>query len=200
MLENVEASHNNQRSHPMNMQKLPLAIGFTAMAGLTATPAMAQDMYKSGGAQLYGGLNYSFVNIDADNGGDADTGTLSGKVGGLVTPYFGLEARGGFGVVDDTINGVDFSLDNFFGGYATLNLANESPATPYAILGFTRVEVEADAGPLGTTTDDDSDISYGLGVNVDITPELAGNLEYIRYYDGDDVTVDALGLGATLRF
>ncbi|MBC7190863.1 porin family protein [Marinobacter sp.] len=184
----------------MTIHKLPLAMGFTALAGLTAAPAMAQDIYKSGGAALYGGLNYSFVNIDAGNGGDADTGTLSGKVGGLVTPYFGLEARAGFGVVDDTINRVDYSLDNFFGGYTTLNLANESPATPYAILGFTRVEVEVDAGRLGSSTDDDSDISYGLGVNMDITPQLAGNIEYMRYYDSDDVTIDALSLGATFRF
>lgn len=184
----------------MRMHKLPLAIGFTAMTGFVATPAIAQDMYKSAGPKLYGGLNYSFVNIDADNAGDADVGTLSGKVGGLVIPYFGLEARAGFGVADETVNGVDFSLDNFYGGYATLNLANESPVTPYAILGFTRVELEADFGTLGSQKDDDSDVSYGVGVNLDITPELAGNLEYMRYYDGDDVTIDALGVGATLRF
>ena len=99
----------------------------------------------------------------------------------------------------DRIGGVDYSLDNFFGGYATLNLANESPATPYVIFGVTRVEVEAKSF-LGTTTEDESDFSYGAGVNVELAPEVSGNVEYMRYYDKDGSTVDGLGLGVTFNF
>lgn len=116
-----------------------------------------------------------------------------------MSPFFGLEARAGFGVDDDRIGGVDYSLDNFFGGYATLNLANESPATPYVIFGVTRVEVEAKSF-LGTTTEDESDFSYGAGVNVELAPEVSGNVEYMRYYDKDGSTVDGLGLGVTFNF
>ena len=172
------------------------------MLGLSAAPLMAvsqsafADVYKSGGGSLYAGLNYSFMNIE---NGSVDVGTLSAKVGGLVSPFFGLEARAGFGVDDDRIGGVDYSLDNFFGGYATLNLANESPATPYVIFGVTRVEVEAKSF-LGTTTEDESDFSYGAGVNVELAPEVSGNVEYMRYYDKDGSTVDGLGLGVTFNF
>lgn len=176
-----------------------LVFGLVSLAGaVAATPTMAQDMYKSGGAGLYGVLNYTFFNLD-EGSADADFGALSGKIGGLVSPYFGLEARAGFGVDDDTVGGIDFSVDNFFGGYATLNLANESPATPYVILGFTRIELEAE-GPFGSVTDDDSDLSYGLGVNIEMAPQLSGNLEYMRYYDKDGTTIDGLGLGATFHF
>ncbi|MEQ9547671.1 MAG: porin family protein [Marinobacter sp.] len=176
-----------------------LVLGLTALAGsMTASVASANDMYKSGVGGLYAGLNYTFVNIE-ENSDDVDVGTLSAKVGALATPFFGVEARAGFGVDDDSIGGVDVSLDNFFGGYATLNLANESPATPYVILGLTRVELEAE-GPLGTATEDDSDFSYGIGVNVEMAPQVSGNLEYMRYYDKDDVTVDGLGLGVTFNF
>lgn len=180
--------------------KKPIAL----MLGLSAVPLMAfsqsasADVYKSGGGSLYAGLNYSFINIESD-GDDVDVGTLSAKVGGLVTPFFGLEARGGFGVDDDRTGGVDYSLDNFFGGYATLNLANESPATPYVIFGVTRVEVEAESF-LGTTTEDESDFSYGAGVNVELAPEVSGNVEYMRYYDKNGSTVDGLGLGVTFYF
>lgn len=176
-----------------------LILGLATLAGgLAATPAAAQDMYKSGVGGLYAGLNYTFFNLDAGSE-DADTGALSGKVGALVTPYFGVEARAGFGVNDDRINGIDYSVDNFFGGYATLNLANESPATPYLIFGFTRLELEAE-GPFGRVTDDDSDLSYGVGVNIEMAPQVSGNLEYMRYYDQDDVTIDGLGVGVTFSF
>lgn len=80
-------------------------------------------------------LNYTFMNLESGNA-DADVGTLSAKVGVMATPYLGIEARGGFGVDDERIGGVDYSLDNFFGGYATFNLANESPITltPFSAL------------------------------------------------------------------
>jgi len=176
------------------------SVALVLASGLfTAGAANAQDMYKSGVGGVYTGLNYTFMSLDAGSE-DADVGTLSAKAGVMATPYLGFEARGGFGVDDDRINGVDFSVDNFFGGYATFNVANESPVTPYAILGFTRVEVEAE-GPFGSTaTEDDSDVSYGIGVNMAFAQNLSGNLEYMRYYDDDDTTVDGLGVGLQFNF
>lgn len=168
-------------------------------SGLAAAgTAHAQDMYKSGVGGLYSGLNYSFVSLDNGNA-EADVGTLSAKVGVMATPFLGIEARGGFGVDDDRIGGVDYSLDNFFGGYATFNLANESPLTPYAILGFTRVEVEAESA-FGSATEDDSDVSYGIGMNVEFAPNLSGNLEYMRYYEDGNTEIDGLGVGLQFNF
>ncbi|MGM0569832.1 outer membrane beta-barrel protein [Marinobacter sp.] len=165
-----------------------------ATTGLTlSSAALAQDMYKSGVGGLYTGVNYTFMNIDAQE--DADVGTLSAKVGVQATDYFGAEARAGFGVNDDTVNGTKVKLDNFFGGYATINMANESPVTPYAVLGFTRVELEA-----GSRSDDESDFSYGAGVNIQLAQNLSGNVEYMRYYDDSDVTIDGIGLGIQVNF
>ncbi|WP_166263837.1 porin family protein [Marinobacter caseinilyticus] len=179
------------------MTKNISAIMAISVLGVWAAPSYA-DMYKSSDVGLYAGGNYTFVNVDG-NGFDADLGTLSGKVGANVTPFLGLEARAGFGVDDDTQNGVELSADNFFGGYATLNLANESPATPYAIFGFTRYELEAQSF-FGTVSDSESDFSYGLGVNLALSEELSGNIEYMRYFDKDDVTIDGIGLGLTVNF
>lgn len=176
---------------------IPVFLGLAAAGGFSAQ-ALADDIYKTRDGGLYAGLNYTFMNVDDDNF-DADVGTLSAKVGALATPYFGLEARGGFGVDDDTISGVDVSVDNFFGGYATLNLANESPATPYLIFGFSRLEIEAESA-FGSATEDDTDISYGIGVNMAMAPEVSGNLEYMRYFDKDGTTIDGLGLGVTFNF
>ncbi|MDO3722197.1 outer membrane beta-barrel protein [Marinobacter sp. chi1] len=168
------------------------------VGGLLASQANAQDIYKSGGGSVFAGLNYTFVGLDVGSA-DADVGTLSGKAGAMLTPFIGFEARAGFGVDDDRVGLFDYSLDNFYGAYGTFQMANESPLTPYAAIGFTRVEIEAD-GPLGTSTEDESDVSYGVGLNVDFASYLSGNLEYMRYYDDNDVTVDGLGLGFQFSF
>jgi opacity protein-like surface antigen len=179
------------------MNRIPAFIAIATLGTLSATAAA--DMYKTGGGSLYAGGNYTFVNVDAGSA-DADLGTLSAKVGGYVTPYFGLEARAGFGVVDEDVGfNTDLSVNSFFGGYATINAANESPVTPYGIIGFTRYELELD-GPGISEKDDETDLSFGAGVNVAITDELSGNVEYMRYVDTDDATADGIGLGLTLHF
>lgn len=167
-----------------------------ATAGLAfAGSATAQDMYKSGTGGLYAGVNYTFMDVDYDGFASADVGTLSGKVGVMATDFLGLEARAGFGVDDDRVAGAKVELDSFFGGYATINMVNQSPVTPYAVLGFTRIEAS-----VGSVTDDDSDFSYGLGLNVKLAQNLSGNLEYMRYYDDSDITVDGIGLGLQMNF
>lgn len=179
------------------MKSIPAVVAI-ALLGSASLP-VAADIYKSRTGGLYAGANYTFVDLEG-NGLDSDLGTLSGKVGANITPFFGVEARAGFGVKDDSItSSTDLSANAFYGGYATLSLANESPATPYAILGFTRYELELES-PLGTSRDDDSDLSYGLGVNLAITEALSGNLEYMRYFDKDDVTIDGIGVGLTVSF
>ena len=180
----------------MNHVRSIVVVFATGLAA--AGSASAQDMYKSGAGGLYTGLNYTFMDIESGDA-NANAGTLSAKVGVMATPFLGIEARGGFGVDDDRIRGVDYSLDNFFGGYATFNLANQSPITPYAILGFTRVELEA-ASHLGTVTEDETDVSYGIGMTMEFAPNLSGNLEYMRYYEDRDATVDGLGVGLQFNF
>ncbi len=173
-----------------------ILIASVATAGIAmAGAASAQDMYKSGVGGLYAGANYTFMNADFDGYADADLGTLSGKVGVMVNEYVGVEARAGFGVDDDRVAGMKAKLDNFFGAYATFNMVNQSPVTPYAVLGFTRIEAELDR-----YKDDDSDFSYGAGVNFAFAPNLSANLEYMRYYDDSNVTVDGIGLGMQVNF
>ena len=176
--------------------KKNLLIASVVTAGLAAAgTASAQSMYKSSVGGLYAGLNYTFMDVDYSGVSSADVGTLSAKVGVMATDYIGLEARAGFGVDDDRVAGNKVKLDNFFGGYTTINMVNESPVTPYAVLGFTRIEVEE-----GSYSDDASDFSYGAGLNVKFAQNLSGNVEYMRYYDDSDLTVDGIGLGVQMNF
>lgn len=175
-------------------------IALAGSAGLLLAAGTAQaDMYKSGGGSLYAGANYNFMSVDG-GGVDADLGMISAKVGAKVNPYLGIEARAGFGVDgDDVGGGAELELNALYGAYAKLNVDNPSPATPYLVLGLTRYELEA-SGPGGTYREDDSDFSYGIGVDLAINESVSGNLEYMRYGDEDDVTLDGIALGMTVHF
>lgn len=61
-----------------------ILVATAAAAGITmSSAALAQDIYKSGVGGLYTGVNYTFIDIDAQE--DADVGTLSAKVGVRLT-------------------------------------------------------------------------------------------------------------------
>ena len=161
------------------------------------SPTAMADLYKSG-ADIYAGINYNFASID-DGYDELSVETLSARIGAQPHPFFGIEARFGFGVDDHHLRGVDYSLDSTIGGYAVLNLANRSPVTPYFLFGATHIEIEATSSA-GTTAEDDTDFSFGVGLDVEMSPGISGNIEYINYYDNGTTIVDGVGLGLTLRF
>ncbi len=179
------------------MKKIPLLMIYgLAILGAWSSTSQA-DPYRSG-AEVYAGVNYNFVAID-DGWDRLNVETISGKIGAQPHPFIGIEARFGFGVGEHQLDGVNYELNNTFGGYASLNLANGSPITPYFLLGVSNIEIEA-TSIAGTTTEEDSDFSFGAGVEIEMAPGLAGNIEYLNYYDNGTTIVDGVGLGVTFRF
>ncbi|MDI9245397.1 outer membrane beta-barrel protein [Marinobacter sp. CHS3-4] len=163
---------------------------------IISSPAFA-DPYKSG-PDIYAGVYYNFASID-DGFDRLSVETMSAKIGAQPHPYFGIEGRIGFSTDDHHLRGVDYSLDNTLGAYAVLHLANQSPVTPYFLFGASHVEIIATSSA-GTTTEEDSDFSFGAGLDIEIAPGLSGNIEYLQYYDNGTTIIDGMGLGATIRF
>lgn len=144
----------------------------------------------------YVGVNYAHVDVD-----DVDLGAIVFKAGYQFNEWVALEARVGLGVKDDDVNTpfgkVDVELDNIFGGYLVAGIPNASVFYPYAIVGYTRVRVEASAFG-NTVADSEEDFSYGIGANISINEKFAVNVEAIRYLH--DAEADTIGLGLTYRF
>ncbi len=159
----------------------------------------------------YFGVDFSMV--EAELGTDLDLGVATIGVGTYLNDIFAIEGRLGFGIDDDTAS--DFSasltmdLDYMFGAYIRA-VAPLERIKPYLIAGYTHAEVEFSGevfislppiptGPF-SVSDDESDFSYGFGVDFLVGENAAINAEYMQLIDTSDIEVEAVSLGAKFFF
>ena len=154
--------------------------------------------------QVYYGANVAFLDYSEDGlAGEPSLTTLYGRVGTSFNENFSAEARVGFGLTDDTVlvlgNDVDVDLNNFFGAYLKGGAQVTEMFYPYAVMGYTRGEV--DASVLGfSISESESDLSFGLGADVTISDVMTLNLEYMNYYDKDGVELSGFSVGFISAF
>ena len=89
------------------------------------------------------------------------------------------------------------------GAYASVGYRSEQ-ARPYLLLGYTFGKEQVKLGNRITGTSKSTrsidDLSYGAGVDIYLTPELGINVEYMRYYDIDDVSYQGPSFGLNYRY
>ncbi len=148
-------------------------------------------------SERYWGFDYSMVDIEPEFGGSFDTGVVQGVFGMYVNHLVGVsfplavEGRAGFGISDDSSDGITVETDNYFGAYARGELVISEKITPYGILGWSRIKATASA--LGESiSESDSDFSFGVGARYQHNQHLAFNLEYLAQLVDD---VSALSIG-----
>ena len=145
-------------------------------------------------ADSYVGVDYSFIEAE-----DVDLEAIAFKAGYQLNEWASIEARVGFGVGDDHINGVKAEINNFYGAYFVAGLPNETIFFPYVIGGYTRGEVEASFMGFSEKADD-SDFSFGFGTRMEINERLSANLEFMRYMETSDIEFDGINLGVIFKF
>jgi opacity protein-like surface antigen len=154
--------------------------------------------------QVYYGANVTFLDYSEDGLTDEPSLTaLYGRVGTSFNENFSAEARIGFGLTDDTVlvlgNDVDVDLNNFFGAYLKGGAQVTEMFYPYAVIGYTRGEVEASV--LGfSVSESESDLSFGLGADFTVSDAMTLNLEYMNYYDKDGVELSGFSVGFISAF
>lgn len=166
----------------------------------------------AGGAYAAGpyiGADYTQFQYDNDN---YDTNTL--KINGAMVragvefnDWIGLEVRGGGGFDSASDHGLDYKLDDMYGGYLKLSAPLSDRVHPYLIGGYTRLDgkVRADASVSGVNYSVDKkkhfeDESYGAGIDFNLTDTLGANVEYMRYYDKDKQKIAGISVGLRSAF
>ncbi len=129
------------------------------------------------------------------------------RIGSMGENGVGFEGRIGMGLSDDDISEFDpflgdisleLEVDTVLGIYL-VEQTTIGAASVYGIIGFTKVDftVDVDLGILGSDSesDDESDLSYGIGANFEISDKAAINIEFMQYLDKDDFEASALSVG-----
>ena len=151
---------------------------------------------------LGGVYTFTFVDLNLPSGEEFSPTALVFKGGYDLIDYVGLELRAGAGVTEGSrvSAGVErtLSIDALYGGYLKLQGGGRE-FNPYFMLGYTQGEFEAADGTTSTKVDDSS-ASFGIGVDGVLSETVFYTLEYMHYYDKDDVTVSGVGVGITARF
>lgn len=154
--------------------------------------AVEQGFYLGGG--------YSELTLDTNNASsDADLDSLFVRGGIQLNEFLAAEARLGFGVGDDRINGVKAEIEDVYGVYLKAGLPTTVGLYPYALLGVTHAKIKLSAGGF-SETESDSDIGYGIGVDYAFSHAVSAGLEYARLYDSGGEEIRGLSLGVNFKF
>ncbi len=167
--------------------------------------SIAGNVYSAEG-DSYLGIQYGIVTFSESGIPDFEPTALVGRYGKFTSDNLAVEGRLGIGLSDDSQNifglDVDLEIDHILGVYGAYYSGTSSSTTrAYGILGFTQGEFTITVPGFGSVSDDDSDISFGLGVNFAIGENGVINLEYMNYMEieGTDITAIAIGYNATFK-
>jgi outer membrane immunogenic protein len=113
---------------------------------------------------------------------------------------------------DDTVSvsdgvttaSVSIELDTLIGAYGVGHVPLGKSSSIYALVGLTQVDATASAALTGSGSasfsDDESDLSYGIGADIGILYNLWINVEYVQYLDKSDLDLSAIALGIKFGF
>ncbi|MGI2261353.1 porin family protein [Shewanella sp. GXUN23E] len=142
----------------------------------------------------YSALDYSQQGLEKD----LSLGAISVTGGYRFNEYAAIEARAGIGVGDDSLRGVTFELDTYYGGYLKLGIP-AGDFYPYVLAGFTEGELTASLLD-DSVSGSESDFSYGAGIGYNINKNVSLQLEYTNYLDKDGGTIDGFTFGINYYF
>lgn len=163
-----------------------------------STPAYAEQ------AQGYYGIGYHMGSYENTGVPEADIGAIAFRAGGYLNQVIALEARLALGISDDTVrtntlNPVDIDLDTALSVFVKADVPMTPFVNAYGLLGLTRGEIETSSAGL-TASESETGLSYGLGIEGEISRRTSLSIEYVQLLDEDAFEYTAINVGITARF
>ena len=176
--------------------KLPQFLAATALLSLSAS-AYSDD---------YFGLNLSKTELDTDVlGEDPSMTALYLRGGTAITDYFDAELRLGIGVGNDQQDtpgaaiATEAEVAGMAGGYVRGHISVTDYLSPYVIVGWTHMEIGI-SGPGANSDEKEDGLSYGAGVDINLSEVFGFNIEYMTWSDNDDAELTGLSAGVIFNF
>lgn len=171
----------------------------TAIAAVTSTLLLNSGVVFAS-ERPYVGVSYDFFKLDQDDGiGEFDTPAMTMKLGTKITPNFGVEGVLGYGVDKDSqrVNStnVKAEIQDFYGLYATGFYPVSNMFEVTGKLGLAQVSTK-----LGSNSESDSSLSWGVGVRAYTQSNVSLNLDYVNLYQDSNTDVKGFSVGANYHF
>lgn len=173
------------------------------VATVVSAPVFAADMGMGMFKNPYAGADLNYQILDAEDIDTANPLAITLKGGAFVHENVALEARLGFGIVDDSVDveGVDVDIINDINyGIYVRGVYTVDNFMPYLLLGFTSAKATADAGDFGEDSETNSSLSFGVGLDYKFQDNWACSLEIARLVSGSDFDLSTVSLGAKYLF
>lgn len=182
------------------MQKKSLSIALASLIGLSSTAVMAQtDTYL-----LFGASTLKYKEEAFGLKASANPYTAGVGIGANLFEHLAVESMLSVGLneADVDISGIsgisgDLKLDYAVGAYALVRSYENRVGSAFLKAGFTKMEGSGSVSDGSGSLDfdiEDSSFSYGIGVDFTYSPASSIRVEYMNYYDKDDVTVDGFAV------
>ncbi len=166
---------------------------------LTCLAALSTQAYAEQ-AQGYYGIGYHMGSYKNTGVPEANPGAIAFRAGSYLNQLISIDVRLALGITDDTVGvNTDVELDSALSVF----IKGDIPVTPfvnaYGLLGFTRGEIETSTGSL-TASEDETGLSYGLGIEGEINRRTSLSAEYVMYLDENAFEYTGINVGITTRF
>jgi len=161
-----------------------------------ASAAMAANPY----AGVYGGVGYHMGSADFSGGPTLNPTGLEFKAGKYFMPNVAVEGQILVGTGSDNYFGVDLKLKHMLSIFVRGDLALSPTIRGYGLLGLSSGELEASAPGLGSASQTDSGLSYGIGAEFDLGNSFSITGEYVSYLSVTDYDYSGVNIGVVKRF
>lgn len=144
----------------------------------------------------YGAFGGGLLTFD-DGFDEVKPKQLLGRLGYNFNDYFGIGFEGGFSLIEDELDDVDFDVTTTF-FYLRGSIPVSETADVYLLIGSTNVELTGSSGGISLSADDD-DTGTGFGFETRLDT-VSLFVDYITYFDDDGVDVTSINLGVVGYF
>ncbi len=158
-----------------------------AAAAIAAPAAFAQGDLELGAA---------YSNYDT---GSADLGAVTARGTYFVSPHVGVEGEASFGVDGDTVGAADVELDNSLAAFGVLKAPVSERVDVFARAGYATNKYKVDVPGVGSSSDTDDGIAYGVGGKVFLTERMGLRADFTKY-EGDNADADVISVGGVMKF
>lgn len=169
-----------------------------------ATMLCSSITFAASGDSYFGG-GYHIGKYDESGLSSASPTALKLEYGRYVTDSIAIEGHVAFGLGEDTISfqgfDIDIEMKQAISIFVKGDLNLSENVNLYGLVGLTKGKLKATIPAFNESfTENDSGLSYGVGIESETASGLIFSAEYIMYLSEDDYDYSGFNLGIAKKF